>query len=43
VNNLFDARQSVRDASGHTPLSYQAAYLDPAGRVVTIGLRKLFF
>ena len=43
VNNLFDARQSVRDANGRTPLSYQPAYLDPAGRVVTIGLRKLFF
>ena len=43
VTNLFDARQTVRDAFGRTPLSYQPAYLDPAGRVVSLNLRKLFF
>ncbi len=43
VTNLFDARQTVRDAFGRTPLSYQPAYLDPTGRVVTFGLRKIFF
>ena len=43
VTNLFDARQSVRDATGRTPLSYQPAYLDPTGRVMTVSLRKLFF
>ena len=35
--------QTVRDAFGRTPLSYQPAYLDPTGRVVTVGLRKIFF
>lgn len=43
VDNLFDQRQRVRDALGQTPLGYQAAYLDPVGRVVRIGFRKLFF
>lgn len=43
VSNLFDARIRVRDATGATPVGYQAAYLDPAGRVVRLSLRKLFF
>lgn len=42
VTNLFDDRQRVRDAAGSTPISYQPAYLDPLGRVVSIGLRKVF-
>jgi hypothetical protein len=42
VNNLFNERQSVSDATGSTPLRYQAGYLDPLGRTVTIGFRKLF-
>jgi iron complex outermembrane receptor protein len=41
--NLFDARQQVRDAAGLTPLSYEPAYLNPAGRTVSLSLRKLFF
>lgn len=43
ATNLLDTRQSVRDATGLTPLSYQPAYLDPSGRVVQLSLRKLFF
>lgn len=42
VTNLFNRRPPVRDASGSTPLSYQPAYLDPLGRVVSFTLRKLF-
>lgn len=43
VNNLFDQRLKVRDAAGLTPLSYQPGYIDPVGRTVKIGIRKLFF
>jgi outer membrane receptor protein involved in Fe transport len=42
VTNLLDQRVRVRDQNGVTPLGYQSAYLDPAGRVVRISLRKLF-
>jgi len=42
VNNLFNQRQDVRDATGSTPLRYQPGYLDPLGRTVSIGFRKLF-
>jgi len=40
--NLFDQSIKVRDSAGPTPLIYQAAYLDPTGRVISINLRKLF-
>jgi iron complex outermembrane receptor protein len=43
ANNLFDARQSVRDGTGATPASYQSAFLDPAGRTLRLSFRKLFF
>jgi hypothetical protein len=43
IDNLFDSRPEVRDASGATPLSYQPAYLDPLGRSVRLSLRKQFF
>jgi hypothetical protein len=43
VNNLFNDRPKVRDASGATPLSYQPAYLDPLGRSVSLSFRKMFF
>jgi len=43
VTNITDQRVRVRDASGATPLAYQPGYLDPVGRAVTIGFRKLFF
>lgn len=42
VTNLFDARPDVRDRLGQTPLSYQSAYLDPLGRVMSLRLRKVF-
>ena len=43
VDNLFDSRQRVRDAAGNTPVSYQPDYLDPLGRTIRIGIRKLLF
>ena len=43
VDNLFDSRQRVTDATGTTPVSYQPDYLDPLGRTVRVSLRKLFF
>jgi hypothetical protein len=42
VTNAFDTRQSVHDATGMTPTAFAPGYLDPAGRVVSITLRKLF-
>jgi TonB dependent receptor len=42
INNLFDARQHVRDGSGAVPLRYQRGFLDPLGRSVEISLRKIF-
>ena len=46
VNNLFNQRLDVRDASGLTPVGYQPALLDPLGRSVrlrvsTNGLRSV--
>ena len=41
VNNLFNARRTVTDATGATPIRYQQGYLDPVGRAVTISIRKL--
>ena len=43
VDNIFDSRQRVRDATGMTPVSYQPDYLDPLGRTVRVSVRKLFF
>ncbi len=43
ATNLFDDRITVRDAAGATPVIYQPAYLDPAGRTFRISVRKLFF
>lgn len=42
VDNVFDSRLSVTDQSGATPLSYQPALLDPVGRTIKIGFRKMF-
>ncbi|MFD2498133.1 hypothetical protein ACFSTI_03685 [Rhizorhabdus histidinilytica] len=36
IDNIFDTRPRVRDATGATPLRYQAGYLDPLGRVIRI-------
>ncbi|WOK35983.1 TonB-dependent receptor domain-containing protein [Sphingomonas sp. C3-2] len=43
VENLFNARQNVTDETGATPLRYQADYLDPQGRRITLSFRKLLF
>ncbi len=43
IDNVFNTRQRVRDATGLTPISYQPDYLDPLGRTVRLSLRKLFF
>ena len=43
VENVFDNRQRVRDASGAIPVSYQPDYLDPLGRTVRLSIRKLIF
>jgi len=42
VDNLFDARQTVRAPDGTTPITYQEDYLDPRGRVMRVSFRKLF-
>jgi hypothetical protein len=42
VANLTDAHEHVTDATGATPLTYEPWYLDPVGRVVKLGVRKLF-
>jgi hypothetical protein len=42
VDNLFDSRQRVTDATGTVPLSYQPDLLDPQGRVIGLEFRKQF-
>ncbi|AKH42083.1 hypothetical protein FHS61_002383 [Altererythrobacter atlanticus] len=42
VENIFDARQTVTDASGATPIRYQPYLVDPIGRSFEIEFRKLF-
>lgn len=42
IDNIFNSRRSVTDATGMTPLRYQPGYLDPLGRSITISFRKLF-
>jgi iron complex outermembrane recepter protein len=42
VVNLFDKRRSVHDAAGLTPLAFEPGYLDPAGRTVSVTIRKVF-
>lgn len=43
IDNLFNAKQSVTDPSGLTPINYQPDLLDPQGRVVMLRFRKLFY
>lgn len=40
--NLLNDRIDVRDRNGATPNRFQQAYLDPLGRSVRLGVRKLF-
>jgi hypothetical protein len=42
VNNLFNSRPQVRDATGIVPINYQPGLLDPIGRTIMISFRKLF-
>ncbi|MET0291148.1 MAG: TonB-dependent receptor [Steroidobacteraceae bacterium] len=41
VQNVFNERQHVTDASGAVPFAYQAGRLDPVGRVVLLSARKI--
>jgi hypothetical protein len=43
VDNVFNSRQRVRDATGATPISFQPDYLDALGRTVRLSVRKLIF
>ena len=43
VDNLFNERQRVRDATGATAVNFQPDLLDPLGRAVRVSVRKLFF
>jgi hypothetical protein len=43
VQNLFDERLEVTSSAGDAPLNYQADYLDPQGRVVSLTFRKILF
>ncbi|MEE2740712.1 MAG: TonB-dependent receptor [Pseudomonadota bacterium] len=42
LDNVFNQRREVRDATGMTPLRYRQDYLDPLGRTISIQFRKLF-
>ncbi|WP_310468384.1 TonB-dependent receptor plug domain-containing protein [Sphingomonas sp.] len=42
VDNIFDAKQKVRDAAGIVPVNYQRDLLDPQGRTIMLSVRKLF-
>ncbi|WP_230482044.1 TonB-dependent receptor [Sphingomonas sp. Leaf21] len=42
IENLLNDRINVTDRNGDTPNRFQPAYIDPIGRSVRIGVRKLF-
>lgn len=42
VENLLNDRINVTDRTGQTPNRFQPAYLDPIGRSIRVGVRKLF-
>ncbi|WP_210356719.1 TonB-dependent receptor domain-containing protein [Sphingomonas beigongshangi] len=42
VQNWLNDRIDVRDRNGATPNGFQPGYLDPIGRTVQLGVRKLF-
>lgn len=42
MDNVFDARRSVVDESGVTPLNYQPFLIDPVERYIGIDIRRLF-
>ncbi|MEL6860430.1 MAG: TonB-dependent receptor [Pseudomonadota bacterium] len=43
VDNLFDEKQEVTDATGAVPIIYQPDLIDPRGRTLSLRLRKLFY
>jgi hypothetical protein len=43
IDNLLDSHPRVTNQNGLVPISYQPDLLDPAGRVVRLSIRKLFF
>jgi iron complex outermembrane recepter protein len=43
IDNVFDSRQKVTDASGITPDAFKKARLDPIGRQISVSFRKLLF
>jgi len=42
VNNIFDSRPQVHDATGAVPINYQPGLLNPIGRTIMVSFRKLF-
>ncbi len=42
VENLLNDRIDVRDRNGRIPDRFQSAYIDPEGRSVRLGVRKIF-
>jgi iron complex outermembrane receptor protein len=42
VENLLNDRINVTDRNGQTPNRFQPAYIDPLGRSIRVGVRKLF-
>jgi hypothetical protein len=42
LDNIFDARRTVRDGNGVVPLSFQPLLIDPTGRYVGVEIRKVF-
>ena len=42
VENVLNDRINVTDRNGQTPNRFQPAYIDPLGRSIRIGVRKLF-
>lgn len=43
IQNLFDTRLEVTPSVGAAPLNYQADYLDPMGRTISLNFRKILF
>ncbi|MEJ8629591.1 TonB-dependent receptor [Sphingomonas sp. I4] len=42
VENLLNDRINVTDRNGNTPNRFQPAFIDPIGRSIRLGVRKLF-
>ncbi|MBO9670036.1 MAG: TonB-dependent receptor [Sphingobium sp.] len=43
IDNIFDTRRKVTDATGQTPYAYSGPFLDRNGRTLSVNFRKLFF